>query len=56
MGQLNYACTQRIQVKGKFLFCGKEKFYIKGVTYGNFAPDVNGCQFPEPSVVEKKRL
>lgn len=29
----------RIEVKGKFLFEGEDKFYIKGVTYGAFRPN-----------------
>src|SRR5207237_7925034 len=32
----------RPQVRGKFLFVGDEKFYVKGVTYGAFQPDANG--------------
>ena len=43
----------KMHVKGKFLFCGEEKFYIKGVTYGTFAPDDNDCQFPDISTIEK---
>jgi len=29
----------RLEVKGKFLFAGDEKFYVKGVSYGAFRPD-----------------
>src|SRR5258707_157722 len=29
----------RLEVKGKFLFAGHEKFYVKGVSYGAFRPD-----------------
>lgn len=43
----------RVYVKGKFLYAGDEKFYIKGVTYGTFQPQENGSQFPDPSVVEQ---
>lgn len=28
-----------LEAKGKFLFAGDEKFYVKGVTYGAFRPD-----------------
>lgn len=42
-----------ITVKGKFLYNGDEKFYIKGVTYGTFKPDEEGSQFPSHEVVEK---
>jgi GT2 family glycosyltransferase/membrane protein implicated in regulation of membrane protease activity len=43
----------RVQVKGKFLYAGTEKFYVKGVTYGTFAPDENRMQFPPRETVEK---
>src|SRR5258708_35451682 len=29
----------RLEVKGKLLFAGDEKFYVKGVSYGAFRPD-----------------
>jgi len=29
----------RLMAKGKFLFAGDDKFYVKGVTYGAFRPD-----------------
>lgn len=45
--------SNRMHVKGKFLYCGENKFYIKGVTYGTFAPDNNGSQFPDISTIEK---
>src|SRR5262249_11101212 len=31
---------------GKFLRVGDDRFLVKGVTYGTFAPDANGYQFP----------
>jgi GT2 family glycosyltransferase len=31
---------------GKFLRVGSERFLVKGVTYGTFAPDAVGSQFP----------
>ena len=36
----------RIVADGKFLQVGAERFLIKGVTYGTFAPDASGYQFP----------
>ncbi|RYZ29319.1 MAG: glycosyltransferase [Chitinophagaceae bacterium] len=42
----------RLSVKGKFLYRGDEKFYIKGVTYGTFQPDESGLQFPLPDIIE----
>lgn len=43
--------TDRITVKGKFLYEGDRKFWIKGVTYGTFHPDGEGIQFPQPEIV-----
>ncbi len=34
-----------LRVGGKFLFCGEQKFYIKGVTYGAFRPDDEGREY-----------
>lgn len=42
-----------MHVKGKFLYCGNKKFYIKGVTYGTFKPNEEGFHFPEREIVEK---
>ena len=44
--------TQRPQARGKFLFVGEEKFWIKGVTYGTFNPDEDGHNYPPPDIVE----
>jgi O-antigen biosynthesis protein len=40
------ATTARIAADGKFLRAGDERFLVKGVTYGTFAPDADGYQFP----------
>ena len=45
--------TNTMHVRGKFLYEGDEKFYVKGVTYGTFKPDATGAQFPELDVIEK---
>ncbi len=45
--------TEKLHVKGKFLYRGAEKFYIKGVTYGTFKPNSAGLNFPEPEIIEK---
>lgn len=36
----------RIAVRGKFFFEGEDKFFVRGVTYGPFAPGADGFQFP----------
>ena len=41
----------RIAADGKFLRLGADRFLVKGVTYGTFAPDAQGCQFPSPQRV-----
>jgi len=47
----------RIVADGKFLQVGCERFLIKGVTYGTFAPDADGYQFPSRErVAEDFRL
>jgi GT2 family glycosyltransferase/DNA-binding beta-propeller fold protein YncE len=40
------ASSARIAADGKFLRAGDERFLVKGVTYGTFAPDAEGYQFP----------
>ncbi|HJZ71459.1 MAG TPA: glycosyltransferase, partial [Vicinamibacterales bacterium] len=40
------ATAARIATDGKFLRVGDERFLVKGVTYGTFAPDAEGWQFP----------
>ncbi len=43
----------RPRVSGKFLFVGDAKLYVRGVTYGTFAPDADGNEFPDLAVVER---
>src|ERR1700730_4980292 len=40
-----------IEVQGKFFFTSGKKHFVKGVTYGPFAPGADGTQFPEPARV-----
>jgi GT2 family glycosyltransferase len=40
-----------IRVHGKFFFAGARKHFVKGVTYGPFAPRADGTQFPPRAVV-----
>ena len=39
------ALAERVAVDGKFFRLGREKFHIKGVTYGPFAPNESGETF-----------
>jgi O-antigen biosynthesis protein len=51
------ASAGRVTADGKFLRAGEDRFLIKGVTYGTFAPDTNGYQFPsDKQVAEDFRL
>src|SRR6186997_2557509 len=38
----------RVRVDGKFFRTGNQKFYVKGVTYGPFAPNAQGEFFASP--------
>jgi glycosyltransferase involved in cell wall biosynthesis len=43
----------RPQVRGKFLFVGDRKLYVKGVTYGTFRPQQDGTQYGDPETVAR---
>lgn len=47
------AHAQRPTVKGKFIYLGDTKFYVKGVTYGTFRPDESGAQFPDEQTITR---
>jgi len=43
----------RARASGKFLFAGREKLHVRGVTYGTFRPNERGDEFLPPGVVER---
>ncbi|HVQ21248.1 MAG TPA: glycosyltransferase, partial [Terrimicrobiaceae bacterium] len=47
------AVKQRVRARAKFFFEGDYKFFLKGVTYGTFAPDSDGYYVGPP---EKARI
>ena len=47
-----YETYKRPLVDGNFLKVDETRFYIKGTTYGNFAPDDRGFQFPDLEIVD----
>ena len=49
--QVAEVSTARIVADGKFLRAGGDRFLVKGVTYGTFAPDAQGYQFPPPAQI-----
>src|SRR5262245_47755537 len=40
--------AHRVKVDGKFFRLSSHKFYVKGITYGPFAPNGNGEFFASP--------
>ena len=44
---------QRASVKGKFLFLGNDKFWVRGVTYGAFRPGPSGQEYENVEVLER---
>ncbi len=38
-------------MRGKFIYTGSDKLYIRGVTYGPFRPDENGNEYGDPKMV-----
>ena len=45
--------TRRPRVAGKFLYVGREKFWVRGVTYGAFRPGPDGQEYHDPAVLER---
>src|SRR5947207_15118618 len=43
----------RVTVRGKFLWVGEEKVYIRGATYVTFRLDIFGVEFPSPGMLEQ---
>src|SRR3990172_9524023 len=44
---------QRPTAKGKFLYVGQQKLWVRGVTYGTFRPAEDGSEFNDPEVIER---
>jgi O-antigen biosynthesis protein len=43
----------RPRVVGKYIYIGTEKFYVKGVTYGPFEPEIDGSEYHTPEMVNR---
>jgi GT2 family glycosyltransferase len=43
----------RPAVRGKFLYRGEQKLYVRGATYGTFRPRDDGALYPPPSAVAR---
>ena len=47
------AAAMRPQVRGKFIWVGDEKLYVRGVTYGTFRPDASGNQYHDQEKIDR---
>ena len=47
----HFPVASRAVQDGKFLRCGAQRFHVKGVAYGTFAPNGERGQFPAPGQV-----
>jgi glycosyltransferase involved in cell wall biosynthesis len=44
---------QRPKVAGKFLYVGREKFWVRGVTYGAFRPNARGDEYHDLKIIQR---
>lgn len=51
--QHRHTAPARPHIAGKFLARGAEKLYLRGVTYGTFAPGPDGEGYPDPETVDR---
>jgi GT2 family glycosyltransferase len=49
---MSVSVETRIRTASKFFFEGERKFFIKGATYGPFAPDETGNTYGKPETVD----
>ena len=47
------AASHRPRARGKFLYVGDDKFWIRGVTYGAFRPDQDSKEYHDLEVIER---
>ena len=53
INQAHPALAEKVTVRGKFLFLGEEKFYVKGVTYGAFEPNDDKEEYHDLGKIER---
>ena len=51
-GSAPLTSREKVKPSGKFFYLNADKFVLKGVTYGPFAPSAEGAPFPERRKVE----
>lgn len=47
------SASPRPAIRGKFLFLGDEKFYVRGVTYGAFRPDDAKNEYTDLALIDR---
>src|SRR5437867_6670843 len=52
-GRSSDGVRQRPSARGKFLYLGDDKLWVRGVTYGTFRAEANGCEYHDPEVAER---
>ena len=52
-GLAGVSSLPRVVAKGRYLFAGEDKFFIKGVTYGPFPENSRGESLPEDDTVAR---
>lgn len=52
-GAVSARTSARPCVRGKFLYVGGQKLFIKGVTYGAFRPDQSGLEFNDLDMIDR---
>ncbi len=50
---LDPGLDERVQARGKFLFAGEDKLWVRGVTYGTFATGPDGDDYPPDAQLEQ---
>ncbi len=46
-------CIDRVRADGKFFRLGRDKWFVKGFSYGPFAPNSRGESLPEPAELSR---
>lgn len=44
---------EKVRIRGKFIYVGEDKFYIKGVTYGAFKADENKGEYSDLKKIDE---
>jgi beta-galactosidase/beta-glucuronidase len=52
-GSTRFPYNHRPKVRGKFIYIGDEKFWVRGVTYGTFRPGETGIDYPDQGQVAR---